>query len=231
MHKLTATVLRHRAMVAIAWIALTVVGGLFVGSANSGLSHNLATAGLAGYDANQAMVRQLGIDGGEAPVIAVLRLPPGQTMRTAAGQATAARVLAAPAQAGHVGLIDYGTSHDRRLISADGRTTWALYDMPNPDAGPYTATQNVIAPALTHAAPAGATVTVSGNEALQKSAGGGGSSLSTLDETLIGAAAALLVLGFVYGSAIAIVPLLMALPSILTTFLLLYGLETPCVNP
>ncbi len=32
-------------------------------------------------------------------------------------------------------------------------------------------------------------------------------------------------LGFAYGSAIAVVPLLMALPSILTTFLLVYGLE------
>ena len=32
-------------------------------------------------------------------------------------------------------------------------------------------------------------------------------------------------LAFVYGSAIAVVPLLMALPSILTTFLMLYGLE------
>jgi len=225
MKTLTAAVLRHRALVALAWIVLTVVGGLFVGKANSGLSHKLATPGLAGYDANQAMVRQLGLDGGEAPVIAVLHLPAGQTMRTAAGQATAARVFAAPAQKGHVGLIDYGTSHDRRVISADGRTTWALYDMPNPDAGPYTGTQNVIAPALQHATPADGSVTITGNEALQKRGGGGGSGLSTLDETLIGAAAALLVLAFVYGSTIAVVPLLMALPSILTTFLMVYGLE------
>ena len=171
------------------------------------------------------MVRQLGLDGGEAPVIAVLHLPAGQTMRTAAGQATAARVFAAPAQRGHVGLIDYGTSHDPRLISPDGRTTWALYDMPNPDAGAYTGTQSVIAPALQHATPAGASVVTTGNEALQKTGGGGGSGLSTLEETLIGAAAALLVLAFVYGSTIAVVPLLMALPSILTTFLMVYGLE------
>lgn len=97
--------------------------------------------------------------------------------------------------------------------------------MPNPDAGPYTGTQNVIAPALQHATPAEGSVTITGNEALQKTGGGGGSGLSTLDETLIGAAAALLVLAFVYGSTIAVVPLLMALPSILTTFLMVYGLE------
>ena len=225
MHKLTSAVLRHRVLVLVAWIALTVVGGLFVGQANRGLSHTFATPGLAGYDANQAMLRQLGLDGGEPVVIAVLRLPAGQSMRTASGQANAARVFAAPAGRGHVGLIDYGTSRDPRFISPDGRSTWALYDMPNPDSGAYTGTQSVIAPALTHALPAGAGLTVTGSEALQSTGSGGGAGLSTLDETLIGAAASLFVLAFVYGSAIAVVPLLMALPSILTTFLMLYGLE------
>ena len=195
------------------------------GKANSGLSHNLATPGLAGFDANQAMLRQLGLDGGEAPVIAVLRLPAGASMRSPAGEAAAARTFAAGARAGHVGLVDYETSHDPRLISGDGRTTWALYDMPNPDSGPYTNTQHVIEPALRGALPPGARLTMTGNEALQSTGSGGGAGLSTLTETLIGAAAALVVLLFVYGSAIAVVPLLMALPSILTSFLMLYGLE------
>jgi len=225
MNRLTAFVLRHRRAVALAWIAVTVTGGVFVGKANSGLSHNLSTPGLAGYEADQAMLRELGLDGGEAPLIAVLRLPAGQTMRTHAGQAAAARAFAAGARAGHVGLADYRTAHDARLISPDGRTTWALYDMPNPDAGPYTNTQNAIGPAVRHALPAGASLTITGNEALQSTGSGGGAGLSTLTETLIGAAAALLVLLFVYGSAIAVVPLLMALPSILTSFLMLYGLE------
>ena len=225
MKKLTTVVLRHRALVTLAWIVLTVVGGLLVGKANSGLSHTQATPGLAGYEANQAMIRRLGLDGGEAPVIAVLRLPHGQTMARAAGQAAAARTFAAAAKLGHVGLIDYATTHDRRLVSADGNTTWALLDMPNPDAGPYTNTQHLIEPALRRAAPPGAAVTITGNEALQSTGSGAGAGLSTLTETLIGAGAALLVLGFAYGSAIAVVPLLMALPSILTTFLLVYGLE------
>ncbi len=225
MHKITATVLRHRALVALVWIVLTVVGGVMVGKANSGLSHQQATPGLAGYDANQTMIKQLGLDGGEAPAIAVLRLAAGESMHSAAGRATAARTFAVPAQHGHVGLIDYATSHNPKLISSDGRSTWALYDMPNPDTGPYTNTASMIKPALAHATPAGATVTVTGSEALQSTGSGGGSGLSTLDETLIGAAAALVVLGFVYGSAIAVVPLLMALPTILTAFLALYGLE------
>ena len=225
MRKLIIVVLRHRALVAATWIVLTLIGGVLVGKANSGLSHSQATPGLAGYEANQAMIRGLGLDGAEPPVIAVLRLAPGQTMATPSGQAAAARTFAAATRLGHVGLIDYATTHDRRLVSADGRTTWALLDMPNPDTGPYTHTHDVIEPALRHAAPRGSTVTVTGNEALQSTGSGAGAGLSTLTETLIGAAAALVVLGFVYGSAIAIVPLLMALPSILTTFLMIYGLE------
>ena len=54
--------------------------------------------------------------------------------------------------------------------------------------------------------------------------GGGGSGPSVLLETLIGAIGALVVLALVYGSAIAVVPLLMALPVILVTFLCVLGL-------
>lgn len=225
MHKFTAAVLRHRILVVVVWIALTIVGGLFVGKANSGLTHQQATPGLAGYDANKAMIRHLGLDGGEAPAIAVLHLPTGLNMNTAAGQRAAARMFATAGAQGHVGLIDYATSHDRRLISKDGRSTFAVFNLPNPDTGPYTSTAGALKPALKHALPVGASVTVTGDDALQSTGSGSGSSLSTLDETLIGAAAALLVLAFVYGSAIAVVPLLMALPSILVSFLMLYGLE------
>lgn len=114
MHKLTAAVLRHRVLVAAVWIALTVVGALFVGKANSGLTHQQATPGLAGYDANQAMIRYLGLDGVQAPVIAVLPLPGGQSMSTAAGRRAAARTFGSAGAKGHVGLIDFASSHDRR---------------------------------------------------------------------------------------------------------------------
>ena len=225
MHKLTAAVLRHRLLVVTVWIALTVVGALAVGKANSGLDHQQNTPGLPGYDANQAMIHHLGLDGNEPPVIAVLSLPYGETMSSPAARSAAAATFAKAAGTGHVGLIDYATSHDSRLILDGGRSTMAVYDMPNPDTGPYTKTANVLKPALVRALSPGETVTVTGAEALQSTGSGKGSGSSVLTETLIGAAAALIVLLFVYGSAIALVPLLMALPSILGSFLLLYGLE------
>ncbi len=82
-----------------------------------------------------------------------------------------------------------------------------------------------IGPALRAAAPPGVTVSVTGFEQIQAvGSSTGGVAPSVLAEALIAGVAALAVLLFVYGSAVAIVPLLIAVPSILTTFLLVSGL-------
>src|SRR5581483_4850688 len=65
---------------------------------------------------------------------------------------------------------------------------------------------------------------MTGFEQIQSN-GGGGAGPSVLLITVIGALGALAVLLFVYASSVAIVPLLIAIPSILTTFLLVLGLE------
>jgi RND superfamily putative drug exporter len=227
MTNMTRLALRHRRLVVLAWVLLGVAGGLTVSSTNGNLSHSVATPGTAGSEANAHITKRFGFDGREQPAIAVLRLPAGQSMQTAAGQAIAARTFAAAQHAGHLGVADFANTHDPKLVSPDGRTTWALFDMPNPDIPLGAGVLQGIQPALSAAAPAGASVTVTGFEALQSAGGGakGGGGPSVLVETLIGALGALIILAFVYGSAIAIVPLLMALPSILTTFLLVLGLE------
>ena len=135
MASITHLALRHRRLVALAWIALTVVGVLTVSSATGGLSHNFNTPGTAGYDANAHIIKSLGIDGNEQPTIAVLHLPAGEGMGTAAGQAAAARTFAAANTAGHVAVADYANTHNPKLVSRDGQTTWALIDVPNPDVG------------------------------------------------------------------------------------------------
>ena len=82
--------------------------------------------------------------------------------------------------------------------------------MPNPDLPIGAGVMDRIGPAVRAAAPAGATVGITGFEQLQ--AVGGTSGPSVLVETLIGALGALIVLAFVYGSAIAIVPVLIGAP-------------------
>src|SRR5712675_2309730 len=133
MTTITRLALRHRRLVALAWLALTVAGALTVSSATSRMTHTFATPGTAGYDANQRIEQRLGVDGNEQPTIAVLKLPAGQTMRTAVGRASAARTFAAANRAGHVAVADYANTHNPKLISSDARTTWALINVPNPD--------------------------------------------------------------------------------------------------
>ncbi|MBS1885833.1 MAG: MMPL family transporter [Actinobacteria bacterium] len=223
MKSITSFSLRHRRLVVLAWVALTVAGVLTLSSATGALTHNQAAPGTAGYDANEHLKAVFGLDGHEQPTIAVLHLPAGKGMGTAAGRRIAATTFAAANRAGHLGVLDFATTGDRKLLSADGRSTWAIFDMPNPDEPLGAGVMERIEPALRAAAPAGTTVEVTGFEQLQ-SAGGGGGGPSVLVETLIGAAGALVILAFVFGSSIAVVPLLMALPSILTTFLLLFAL-------
>jgi putative drug exporter of the RND superfamily len=222
MKSITRLSLRFRWAVVLAWVALTVAGVMTISSATGALTHNQAAPGTSGYDANEHIKEVFGIDGHEQPTFAVLHLPAGQGMNTKAGRAIAARTFAAANKAGPLGVVDFATTDNEKLISKDGQTTWAVFDMPNPDEAPGSGVMERIEPAL-QAAPAGASVEVTGFEQLQ-SAGGGGGGPSVLVETLIGAAGALVILAFVFGSSIAVVPLLMALPSILTTFLLLFGL-------
>jgi RND superfamily putative drug exporter len=222
MTSITRFALAHRRLVALAWIVLAVAGALATTSATGRMTHSFATPGSPGYDTNEQIRQRFGVDGNEQPTLAVLHLPASQSMHTAAGRAAAAQTFAAANKAGRVDVVDYQRTHNPKLISADGRTTWALINMPNPDLPIGTGVIDRIGPALHAAAPAGATVGISGFEQLQS--GGGSSGPSVLVETVIGGIGALIVLALVYGSAIAIVPLLMAIPSILITFLLVDGL-------
>ena len=198
MNAITRFSLAHRRLVALAWIALTVAGALTATSTTSRLTHSFATPGNPGYDTNLRILKSFGIDGNEQPTIAVLHLPTGETMHTAAGRAAAARTFAAAHAAGHLAVADYANTHNPTLVSKNGRTTWALIDMPNPDLPLGSGVMGRIPHALRAAAPQGATVAVTGFEQIQSGGGGGGP--STLVETIIGMVGGLVILAFVFGS-------------------------------
>src|SRR5439155_1513543 len=96
--------------------------------------------------------------------------------------------------------------------------TWALINVPNPDVPLGSGVVGRIAPALSAAAPAGVSVSVTGFEQIQTAGGGGGGGPSVLIETLIAGAGALAVLLFVYGSAIAVAASVTLLPVILASW-------------
>ncbi|MEY9838103.1 MMPL family transporter [Streptacidiphilus sp. EB103A] len=225
MTAITRICLRHRRLVALLWLILAVAGAATASSTVNRLTHTFATPGTAGHDANLHLLQRFGIDGNEQPTIAVLTLPADESMNTKAGQDIAAKTFDAADRAGHLAVADYANTRDPKLVSPDGRTTWAVFDMPNPDIPSGAGVMGAIEPALKSAAPAGVSVQVTGFEQIQSvggSAGAGGPGV--LVETLIGGVGALAVLLFVYGSAIAIVPLLIAVPSILASLLLVLGL-------
>jgi RND superfamily putative drug exporter len=86
MTNITRLALSHRKLVVLVWILLAMAGVLTLSSTTNRLTHTFANPGNPGYDANLRIQHRLGVDGGEQPTIAVLHLPPGQTMHTAAGQ-------------------------------------------------------------------------------------------------------------------------------------------------
>ena len=221
--RLTALVLAHKRLVALAWLLIGVVGALVTNSATSHLTYTYTTPGRPGYEANQHMISRFGIDGNVEPVLAVLHLPPGVTMNTPHGKRIAAETFAASSRAGISTVADFANTGDRGFVLDSGRSAWALINMPNPDHGQGVGVVDRVEPAMRTAAPPGARVTATGYAQLL--AAGGGSNPSVPAETLIGGVGALVILLFVFGSAVAVVPLLIAVPSILGTFLALRGLE------
>jgi putative drug exporter of the RND superfamily len=103
-----------------------------------------------------------------------------------------------------------------------------VIDYPPPEPGQYGQSpqaEKEVQAALGGVTVAGAPAHLTGYDALT-SQGGGGKGLGVLAEALIGALGALIVLGFVFASFLAVVPLLTALVSIMTSFLAVWGLAT-----
>jgi RND superfamily putative drug exporter len=191
--KFVSAVLRHRWIVVLCWALLTIAGGLTVNQATLRMTYSYTTPGQAGYEANLHLTQRFGIDGTQEPTLAVLHLPNGQTMRSAVARAEAARTFAAASRPGVATVADYANTHDPKLISRDGRMTWAVIDLANPDVPPGQGAGARLEPAMRAAAPAGATVTVTGFGQLLSGSGTNAGS-GVLVESLIGALGALLVL-------------------------------------
>jgi RND superfamily putative drug exporter len=99
------------------------------------------------------------------------------------------------------------------------------YPLPDPDQpfGDNPKAEKKLRAALGSTSVDGARVHLTGYDALANETGGN-EGPGVLLEALLGGVGALLVLAFVFGSALAIIPLLMAVPAILTSFLLVYAL-------
>jgi RND superfamily putative drug exporter len=220
----------------IGWIALTIAGIAAAGPASKALKTQFSVPDKESWKTNVAIAKSYGSDrNGTAPLVPVVTLPDGKTVRSPGVTADLKRVderlrSALPGAR----IASYGSTGSDAFVSKDGRTTFALaYPNADPNAqfGENSKAEKAARSALAGAQVAGAPVHLTGFDALANDSGGGGGP-GVLLEAVIGGVGALLVLAFVFGSLLAFVPLVMAVVSIMTTFLLLLGLtELTAVSP
>src|SRR6266851_5412008 len=176
----------------------------------------------AAYTATQQIASHYG-GATENPGVLTLNLPPGQTVRSAGVRAELAAVdtglaKAAPA----VRVVSYASTGSTALLGTGGTSTIVLAYPPHAGAPMDASAIGALTRAAQAAAPA---LTVHGTS-LNALASGSASKHSTtvLGTVVLGAAAALIVLAWVFGSFLALLPLIMALISVLTMQLLVYAL-------
>jgi RND superfamily putative drug exporter len=215
-------VLAHKWLVVGFWLIALLAGGAASAKVSGKLSQEFSLPGEPGHEANVAILHQYGNGGLQISLVAVMRLPAGQTIDTPAARQVLSSAFGALASQPGMRVVSYANTGDRRFASADGRTTFGLIFTPvqpvlgGRDLGPpVTAT-------LAAKLPAGWNIRVTGLDQLELGSNTHGPAVLT--ETLIGGFGALLVLAFVFGSFLALVPLMVAIFSILTTFLIVYGL-------
>jgi RND superfamily putative drug exporter len=226
MQRLTRRVLRHKRLVALSWLLLTLVGVAAAGPATKALDQRFSVPGREGWDTNVDIVRIYGNGGENPPFVPVVTLPSGTTIASpgvrAELRALEARVKEA---APRTRVAGFGSTGDRAFASADGRTTF-LYAFPPRTTDPFGGNadlEKVVDRALADATVAGAPVRLTGYDALFDESGGN-EGPGVLLEAIFGGLGALIVLVFVFGSWLAVVPMVMAICSVLVTFLLLWGL-------
>jgi RND superfamily putative drug exporter len=228
MDRLADFVLAHKTLVVLAWIALTVVGLATSGAAIKALDQRFSVPGREGWDANVEIVQKYGNGGDQVPLLAVVKLPQGAS----ADQPRVRRDLrkmeremqrAVPGAR----VAGFGSTGNAAFTSEDRRVAFAYAFLPpgdDPFGGNIDAVEQLDR-GMRGVDVAGAPVRVTGVEALSQDDGGGGGA-GVIIELLIAGIGALVVLVLVFGSSLALAPLLMAICAIPVSFLLLYGLST-----
>jgi RND superfamily putative drug exporter len=193
--------------------------------------------GKEGWETNEAIAARYGDTGRiTPPLVPVVVLPAGKTVDSPGVRAELAAIderlrESLPGSR----ITSFASTGDRAFVSDDGRTIFALaYPRPDPGSqwGEAPEAAKAAGRALEGATVAGAPVRITGIDPLQEDSGADSEGTSVLVEALIGGFGALLVLIFVFASFLALVPLLIAVVSIMTCYVpLLLLAETTDVSP
>jgi RND superfamily putative drug exporter len=219
-------VLAHRRAIGTMWLVLLLSGGWAASVLTKHLDQSFLIPGTPSSKATAAVIAQYRSGGDADPLVPVVTLPPGAT-------AESVRPALEPALKTVPGrVVDYYDTGDRKFLSADGRTMFVLVYTPAngdqvADGKQQTEGITAIREKLGKVVPPGGTVHVTGIGPLTTNgASGGQQGIGVLGEALLGAAGALIVLAFVFGSFLALLPLLIAAVSIMTGYLVILGLTS-----
>lgn len=221
MNTLGGWVTRHRLIIGLLWVAVTVVG-LVVAPSVSGRLQGGNQFNSAAVTANKQIARQYGGVTSD-PGVLVLDAPAGRTVTEpdAAAQLKAVDAGILKAVPG-TRVVSYAATGSRALVGRAATGTIVLVYPPNNGDDVDAAAVDQLTGAAKAAAP-GWTVRGTSLKSLEAGNTAGGNS-SVLGELLVGALGALLVLAWVFGSFLAFLPLIMALISVLTMQLMIYAL-------
>jgi putative drug exporter of the RND superfamily len=217
--RLARSLLRHRKLVGLLWLAIAITGLALIGPISGRLTSSTTFPGLPSYQAGLAIEHAYGNGGSNEPTVALVTLPAGQRVTSPDGLREVTSAFAALESDHALRVVSYATVHDPRLVSPDGRSAIAVIF-----GGADQPTSSQLAGMIRGRGPAGVTVAATSLNDLYNAPGNGG--VGVLGEAAIGAIGALLVLILVFGSFLAVVPLIIAAVSILTTFLLIGAITT-----
>src|SRR4051794_35155183 len=220
---ITSWVLAHKRLVIGFWIVLTIVGGAASGPASKAMDQKFSVPGKEGWEANKEIERRFHGTGGNAsplvPVVALKGTAADSRSELASLEQTVAKTLPGARVAG------YGSTGDKAFVSKDGKTAFVIaYPAPDPDQpfGDNPKAEKKLRAALAGVTIAGAAVHLTGYDALANQSGGN-EGPGVLLEALLGGLGALVILAFVFGSWLAIIPLFMAGAAVFAGLLLVFG--------
>ncbi|MDT4996843.1 MAG: putative drug exporter of the superfamily, partial [Pseudonocardiales bacterium] len=196
-------VLRHRKAVAAFWGIVFVAGVLLANKTTNRLTVDFSLPGQPGTVTAHKITQAFGNGGDTSPYLVTVTMPASATVT--GHEADVARAFGSIAtDVPGLRVIDEANTGDKAFRTSDDRTAYALvFYRFNPSPTQQLLT-DPIRGAAQRAAPAGATVGVTGEDAL--ATGGDNNGPGVLGETLLGAVGALAVLAFVFGSFLALLP-------------------------